>query len=438
MSVQLLAEATRLEESERNFEGAITLLKELIRRDPNSLEAYIHLAADSGILRRFAEAEQYARHAAQIDPTSGRARYYLACALRDQGRLDEAYPEMEQALVLVKQAAVKGTRAEGDWERFPLFGWNQNVERDAMNLRARMMRREFVAYREKAGLWLGTQLRRFRKTHDADQAASPALKLAKVKTYRNEQLGFEIDIPEAWRIPSGAVSETPSGYSIIFDCGANEGFNLQIGSVVPQPLDQTEIEFRHFVQRRQYDELKTGRIVVRGQEHLWASYCMGAGDRTKKYLLVFDETEYAITATCFDRPKFAETEKVWDKVITSFRPMGPTTPRRITSKSERIYQAALFYERGSSYFRAGRYQEALLQFEQGQLVTHEYPSNLLGISMTLMQMVMTGAIPADQIASAVERAEKSIQACLLIAPSDPNYLAALRQVQDYKRKYNFG
>jgi tetratricopeptide (TPR) repeat protein len=132
MSEQLMAEATRLEESDRNFEGAITLLKELIRRNSADLEAFVHLAADSGILGRFAEAEQYARRAAQIDPTSGPARYYLACALRDQGRLDEAYPEMEQALVLVKQAAVKGTYAERNWETFPLLGWNQNVERDAI------------------------------------------------------------------------------------------------------------------------------------------------------------------------------------------------------------------------------------------------------------------------------------------------------------------
>jgi tetratricopeptide (TPR) repeat protein len=433
MSEQILAEATRLEESERNFEGAITLLKNLIRRDPNCLEAHIHLAADSGILRRFAEAEQYARRAAQIDPTSGRARYYLACALRDQGRLDEAYLEMEQALILVKQAAVKGTYAERDWEKFPLFGWNQNVERDAIDLRARMMRREFMAYREKAGLWLGTRLRRLRKTHDEDVSKS-----GKVKTYRNEQLGFQIDIPEEWEVPSGAVSETPGGYSIIFDCSANEAFNLQIGSVIPQSLDQTNIEFEDFAQRKEYDELKTGRIVVEGQEHLWASYRMGARDRTKKYLLVFGETEYAVTATCFNQPAFAETEKVWDTVVTSFRPIGATAPRRITSKLERIYQAAQFAERGHGYFRAGRYQEALEQFEQGQLVTHEYAGNFLGAGMTLMQMVVTGATPANQIASTVERAEKNLQACLLIAPREPDYLDALRQIQDYKRKHNIG
>ena len=76
MNESKLAEATRLE-SEQNFEGAIALLKDLVRHDPTCVEAYVHLAADSGILRRFRQAEWYARSALDLDPASGRARYYL-------------------------------------------------------------------------------------------------------------------------------------------------------------------------------------------------------------------------------------------------------------------------------------------------------------------------------------------------------------------------
>ena len=61
MHESILTEVIRLEETERNFEGAIALLKDLIRQDPTCVEAYVHLAADSGILRRFSQAEQYAR-----------------------------------------------------------------------------------------------------------------------------------------------------------------------------------------------------------------------------------------------------------------------------------------------------------------------------------------------------------------------------------------
>jgi Flp pilus assembly protein TadD len=107
MNESKLTEATRLKEKDRNFEEAIALLKELVRQDPTCVEAFIHLAADSGILGRFRQAELYARKAIALDPISGGARYYLGCALRDQGCLDEAFRELEQALVLAKREEEK-------------------------------------------------------------------------------------------------------------------------------------------------------------------------------------------------------------------------------------------------------------------------------------------------------------------------------------------
>lgn len=94
MNESKLTEATRLGEKERDFEGAIVPLKDLVRQDPTCAEAYVHLAADSGILGRFRQAELYPRSAITFDPTSGGARYYLGCALRDQGFLDEEADEL--------------------------------------------------------------------------------------------------------------------------------------------------------------------------------------------------------------------------------------------------------------------------------------------------------------------------------------------------------
>jgi tetratricopeptide (TPR) repeat protein len=160
MHEELLTQIIRIEEVDRNFERAIDLLKHLVWKDPTCIEAYVHLAADFGILGNYPQAEQYARNALNLDQKYGRARYYLACALRDQGKLDEAYIEMEQALVLVKKAAVKGTGAEANWESFPLFGWNRKVQDDAINLHAQIIRRNIEEYRQKIGLSLHNILNR--------------------------------------------------------------------------------------------------------------------------------------------------------------------------------------------------------------------------------------------------------------------------------------
>ena len=91
----VLAEATRLEDKQRDFPKAMALLKTHLVAHPECVEAYVHLAAVSGILRNFADAEEYARLGLAIDPASGRARYYLGCALRSQGRLEDALGEEE-------------------------------------------------------------------------------------------------------------------------------------------------------------------------------------------------------------------------------------------------------------------------------------------------------------------------------------------------------
>jgi tetratricopeptide (TPR) repeat protein len=112
MNESKLAQAARLE-SKRDFEGAISILKDLVRQDPTCVKAYIQLAADSGLLGRFRQAELYARNAISLNTASGGARYYLGCALRDQGCLEEASRELDQALVLANQEAKEQGRLAG-------------------------------------------------------------------------------------------------------------------------------------------------------------------------------------------------------------------------------------------------------------------------------------------------------------------------------------
>jgi hypothetical protein len=303
-----ILEATRLEESERDFEGAIAFLERLIAQDPTYVEAYVHLAADSGILYRFPQAEQYARKALAIDPTSGRARYYLACALRDEGRLDEAYTEMEQALVQVRQAAVKGTLAERNWQRFPLFGWNRYVEEDTFKLRAQIADRDFGIFRKKIGLKWSAFFGSVGITEKKDK------KTGRMKTCRSERHGFKIDVPEAWLPPE----ITPDGPA--FNCGREEAFSFKIGPITYVPdLDITEDNFSRQAHANGYTEVAFGRIPVGGKEHVWIRFRLGNGQWAKKYLLVLGGKVFAITGSWHEQATFAQREAVWDTIVKSFR-----------------------------------------------------------------------------------------------------------------------
>ena len=65
--------------------------------------------------------------------------------------------------------------------------------------------------------------------------------------------------------------------------------------------------------------MELGRFIVEGKEHVWARYYMWGGVWTKKYMLVFGGTEYAITATCLNEKLLLEMEKGWDAIANSFR-----------------------------------------------------------------------------------------------------------------------
>ncbi len=128
-------------------------------------------------------------------------------------------------------------------------------------------------------------------------------------------------MPEEWSFARGQQISHALGKddSLLFLCGANEAFNLQIGPCPPPtPLSQTEDEFRRYAKSKRYTALEIGRCTVEGHEHVWARYCMENGAWTKKYMIVLGETEYAITATCFDKEQLPEKEKIWDAIVASF------------------------------------------------------------------------------------------------------------------------
>ena len=254
------------------------------------------------------------------------------------------------------------------------------------------------------------------------------------KIYQNKKLGFEIDVPANWSIPGGEAVKTQFGDALIFYCGTDQNFNMEIGRSFSQSLEQIKAEFSRYVQNRKYTDLKFGTILVGEKEHVCARFRMGAEDWAKKYLIVFDELEYDMTANCFDEKSFAERELVWDSVVKSFRVIARSEPQETTTIFDRIYQAAIIFDKGYGCFQSGHYPKALEIFEGGKLITHEYPSNFFGVSMTLMQMLCEGKIPQNQVKFALRNAEKNLEMCLLISPSQEDYVEAMKAIKDFKKK----
>jgi hypothetical protein len=251
-----------------------------------------------------------------------------------------------------------------------------------------------------------------------------------MKTYLNERFGFEMDIPSEW-----TPREQAAPGSVIFMLSPDETVNLQAGPMPPNnSLEQTESEFRRYAQERGYTGLDFGRITAQNKAHLWVRYRMGQGDWSKKYMLEFGASEYAITGTCFNQKTFAEKEKIWDEVAASFR----LVPRAVVGRASEIdqfNQAYHFFETGYDFFRSGDYTRALEHFERGKLAAKDvFPGNYFGVSMTLMQMIEVGAVARDELAAALQRAEENIDVCLGMVPWQPDYQKAKKIIQDYKKK----
>lgn len=154
-----------------------------------------------------------------------------------------------------------------------------------------------------------------------------------MKTYRNAELGIEMDVPEAWSLPPFGASHTPFGESIVFGCNYFEAFNLQIGPLDPEPSpEQTETEFRRYIQNNNYSSLGLGRIRVEGKEHVWGRYYLAGGKWSKKYRVILSGIEYAMTATCYYQKMLLEREQVWDTVVTSFHQRAATASKNLQNE----------------------------------------------------------------------------------------------------------
>jgi tetratricopeptide (TPR) repeat protein len=148
-----------------------------------------------------------------------------------------------------------------------------------------------------------------------------------MKNYQNEKYGFEISIPDEWSIYEGNGTSHSLGkdQTLIFKCRKNEAFNIQITplAVKPSPY-QVGLEFQQSAEKKGFTSLELGRIVIEGQEYVWARYYMGGGLWVKKYRIILNGFDYAITATCLEQKELLGMEKVWDKVVESFQLLDST------------------------------------------------------------------------------------------------------------------
>jgi tetratricopeptide (TPR) repeat protein len=102
---------------------------------------------------------------------------------------------------------------------------------------------------------------------------------------------------------------------------------------------------------------------------------------------------------------------------------------------DRVYKAYIHFETGHKFFRTGKYEEALEQFEKGKRQSTELSGNFLGVSTTIMQMIEFNAVAEDQISTNLDRAEENINECIRISPTESDYLNLKNEIDKYRKKY---
>jgi tetratricopeptide (TPR) repeat protein len=276
----------------------------------------------------------------------------------------------------------------------------------------------------------------------------------RMKTYRNEKLGFEIDIPEEWLL-APIPDEGPKDF-FQFGC-PNEAFNFEIGPLIPERLlEYTELEFRLYAQNKGYTDLEFGRITVGGREHVWARYHIQDAMRSrwnKKYVIVFGGTEYTITATCDDPQWFAHREKDWDAIVASFRLLESRKQAADEQSARRRQIAGSLYDEAYQDVAEGRYEEARAKLEKCVLENPDHTLAHKELAVVLRQlgdvqgaldhrwevkrldpsdMLNRGNIPALLVVlGARDEALQEIEELLEMQPNNPEFQALKASLVDH-------
>lgn len=155
-----------------------------------------------------------------------------------------------------------------------------------------------------------------------------------MKTYRDDEHGFEIDIPENWsHLHDTLVAILASGArfthgwkppEVMFGGGRGEVLNIVIEPMMPEPSPgSTQLLVTNYAMTAGFTDVKFGRITIGGKDHTWATYVADKRAWTKKYMIVLGGKGFAITATCNAKETFLQREKVWDAIASSFRLLAP-------------------------------------------------------------------------------------------------------------------
>jgi hypothetical protein len=230
--------------------------------------------------------------------------------LAEATRLEDALAEMEQTRVLIKREAVRGTLAERSGVDIPLVGWNRHVEQGVLELQMHL-----ALHPPKP--WDGVTRT---VTEDGRQ------------TYELQRLGFAIDLPAGWTLVTQAPAwqirflarlkgvRVPDSSVVEFTCGSEESINVSVMPLGAElPPDVTELSMTLEAQDLEFTDPIFGRITVGGREHVTARYIAWSRVHSKKYLLVFGDRGYALTAASPDATRAEQREEVWDAIAGSFR-----------------------------------------------------------------------------------------------------------------------
>lgn len=181
-----------------------------------------------------------------------------------------------------------------------------------------------------------------------------------MRSYKNEDLGFEIKIPENWPMP---ILESQN--KIVFDRAPSETIIILVEKLNPERLlEFTQYEFMQYCGARGYTGVEFGRIFVENKEHVYARYNMGNDNWAKKYMIVFGYVEYGITGLCSGKTELIENEKRWDLVIGSFKLLKWRENEGKNIKEFRSKTEGELYEEAYELAEAGRYQEACITLEK--------------------------------------------------------------------------